>query len=75
MEFDWITPREAAEEWGITDRRVQVLCKNGKVDGAIRIKGGWFIPKGTSKPPDGRVNNKRQPAKNKVEDKGDDKIK
>jgi hypothetical protein len=71
MEFDWITPREAAEEWGITDRRVQVLCKNGQVDGAIRIRSGWFIPKGTSKPPDGRVNNKRQPAKNKAEDKSD----
>jgi len=65
MEFDWLTPREVAEEWGITDRRVQVLCKNGKVDGAIRKRGGWFIPKGASKPPDGRANNKRQPAKSK----------
>ena len=75
MEFYWITPREAAVEWGITDRRVQVLCKNGKVNGAIRIKSGWFIPKGTPKPPDGRINNKRQIAKNKAEVKGDDKIK
>jgi hypothetical protein len=71
MEFDWITPREAAEIWGITDRRVQVLCTNGKVDGAIRIKGGWFIPKGTPKPPDGRAKNGRKPVKNKLEDKSD----
>jgi hypothetical protein len=68
MKFDWLTPREAAEEWGITERRVQILCKNGKIDSAIRIRGGWFIPKGTSKPPDGRVNNKRQPIKHAVED-------
>jgi hypothetical protein len=43
MEFDWITPREAAEEWGITDRRVQVLCKNGIVDGAIRMAVLFFV--------------------------------
>ena len=30
MELNWLTPREAAEEQGITDRRVQALCKNGK---------------------------------------------
>lgn len=61
MEFDWMTPKEAAEKWGISDRRVQVLCSNGKVEGAIRLKGGWFIPKGTTKPLDGRVNNRRKP--------------
>ena len=69
MNFDWITAQEAAEAWGISDRRVQVLCTNGKVEGAIRLKRGWLIPKGTLKPPDGRVNNKRQPTKNKAEDK------
>jgi hypothetical protein len=61
MDFDWITPREAAEKWGISDRRVQVLCSNGKVQGVIRLKGGWFIPKDTPKPPDGRAHNGRKP--------------
>ena len=75
MEFNWITPIEAAEEWGITQRRVQVLCTNGRVLGAIRIKGGWFIPKGTPKPPDGRVNNKRHPVRSKSEDKSSVTIK
>ena len=60
MDFNWITPREAAEIWEISDRRVQVLCANGKVEGAIRLKGGWFIPKGMSKPPDGRARNGRK---------------
>jgi len=65
MDFDWITAQDAAEAWGITDRRVQVLCANGKVEGAIRLKRGWLIPKGTPKPADGRSKNGRKPAMQK----------
>ena len=63
MDFDWITAQEVAETWGISDRRVQILCANGKVEGAIRLKRGWLIPKGTPKPPDGRASNGRKPNK------------
>ena len=62
MEFNWITAQEAAEAWGITDRRVQVLCANGQIEGALRLKRGWLIPKGTQKPADGRAGNGRKPA-------------
>jgi len=55
MDFDWITAQEAAKAWGITDRRVQVLCANGQIEGALRLKRGWLIPKGAAKPKDGRV--------------------
>ena len=61
MDFNWITPQEAAEQWGVTDRRVQALCANGQVEGAIRLKRGWLIPKGTLKPSDSRRNNGRKP--------------
>ena len=61
MSFDWITAQEAAEIWGISDRRVQILCAKGRVDGAIRLKRGWLIPKGTQKPADGRAKNGRKP--------------
>ena len=66
MDFNWITAQEAAEEWGITDRRVQVLCANGQVKDVIRLKRGWLIPKGTPKPADGRAKNGRKPT-NKTE--------
>jgi len=59
MDFDWITAQEAAEQWGISDRRVQIQCANGKVEGAIRLKRGWLIPKDTPKPADGRTKNER----------------
>ena len=67
MEFDWITPREAGEKWGISERRVQVLCTDGKVEGAVRLKRGWLIPKDTPKPADGRAKNGRKPVLSKKE--------
>ena len=55
MELDWISARQAAEQWGITDRRVQALCKNGQIEGVMRLGRAWLIPKDTPKPTDGRA--------------------
>jgi len=67
MSFDWITPQEAAEKWGISDRRVQALCANGQVEGVIRLRRSWLIPKDTPKPIDGRYKNGRKPASHEQE--------
>jgi excisionase family DNA binding protein len=67
MELDWMTPQQAAELWGISDRRVQALCANGQVDGAVRLGRGWLIPKISQKPPDGRAKNGRKPKSHKQE--------
>jgi len=69
MELDWISVRQAADKWGITDRRVQALCKNGQVEGVMRLGRAWLIPKDAPKPTDGRVNNGRKPTKNIAETK------
>lgn len=53
--MDLMTVKEASGIWGITPRRVQVLCDKGKVDGATRLGNIWVIPKGTPKPIDGRT--------------------
>jgi hypothetical protein len=55
IENDLMTTTEAAELWGITMRRVQVLCDLGKVEGAVRMGRTWIIPKGTPRPIDGRT--------------------
>jgi hypothetical protein len=65
--MDWITTKEASELWGISTRRIQILCDNSRVDGATRLGNMWVIPKGTPKPPDGRVKNGRQPTSQKQE--------
>ena len=56
MIMDYMTPKQAGELWGITERRVQVLCVNGQVHGAERLGGKmWLIQKDTPKPIDGRT--------------------
>ena len=61
MNFDWITAQEAAEAWGVSDRRVQIYCASGRIEGALRLKRGWLIPKSAQKPADGRAKNGRKP--------------
>ena len=39
-----ITVKQAAEKWGVTPRRVQGLCKDGKIKGAVRWERTWMIP-------------------------------
>ena len=56
MAVEYLTPKETGALWGISDRRVQELCAKGKIKGAQRLGNKmWIIPKGTSKPLDGRT--------------------
>ena len=55
MELDWMSPQQASELWGITDRRVQALCANNQIEGAMRLGRCWLIPKKAPKPIDGRT--------------------
>jgi len=68
MELDWITPQQAAEMWGIKDRRVQAMCANGDIEGVIKLGRVWLIPKDAQKPKDGRVSNGRVAAKEKIDE-------
>ncbi len=47
--------KSASEKWGITPRRVRILCNDGRIDGAVRNGWSWVIPSSTPKPGDGRV--------------------
>jgi len=60
MDIEWLTPEEAGTLWGIKARRVQALCSNGRIDGAVRKSRVWLIPKNTPKPIDGRTKAARQ---------------
>lgn len=52
MEF--MSAKEASDKWGISKRRVQVLCAEGRVDGAMKIGTIWVIPVKAIKPEDKR---------------------
>ena len=51
----YIDVKEAAAKWGISDRRIRILCAEGRIDGAIKLGWSWTIPSDTPKPRDGRV--------------------
>lgn len=46
---------QMAEQWGISDRRVRILCQQSKIDGVIRKGRTWLIPSDAEKPIDGRT--------------------
>ena len=50
-----MTTKQASEKWGISDRRIRVLCSQGKIDGAELIGKTWYIPDNATKPADGRI--------------------
>lgn len=52
--MEYLTTAEAAEKWGITRRRVVVLCTEGRIVGAIQKGKIWLIPGDAEKPIDGR---------------------
>lgn len=52
---DKISVKEAAILWGVTERRITGLCREGKIDGAEKNGKSWFIPANTEKPVDNRI--------------------
>lgn len=52
--MDFLSAKETALKWNITRRRVQVLCVEGRVEGAFKLSDVWVIPKDAKKPADRR---------------------
>ena len=50
----YMSAKQAAEKWGISDRRVRILCSEGKIPGVIREGRRWKILENAKKPEDGR---------------------
>ena len=48
----YITLKEAAEKWGISERRIRILCTDGRIEGATKMGPMWVIPADSVKPDD-----------------------
>ena len=48
--MEHISVKQASEKWGISVRRVQALCEQGRIPGATRFASLWLIPKASQKP-------------------------
>ena len=52
--MEYISCAGAAEKWEISARRVQKLCEDNRIPGAVKFSRVWLIPKDAEKPVDGR---------------------
>ncbi|ADL53672.1 transposase [Clostridium cellulovorans] len=50
----YMSASQAAEKWGISQRRVQILCSEDRIEGAFKVGEVWAIPEDCPKPVDYR---------------------
>ena len=53
--LEYMTTVQAAEKWGISDRRVRILCQQGRIAGAYKEGRAYLVPMNVEKPADGRT--------------------
>lgn len=61
-----MSAKEAAHKWGISQRRVAVLCSENRIKDARMIGNMWLIPSNTEKPIDARSTRYYRPDEKKV---------
>lgn len=52
----YLSIRETANKWGVSERRVNQYCSEGRIPGAERFGRSWAIPENAEKPTDPRSN-------------------
>ena len=58
--LSFISAKEAAEKWNISQRRVSVLCSENRINGAMIVGNMWIIPSNAEKPIDKRTVRKKE---------------
>ena len=53
--MEYMTIQEAAKKWCISERRIQTLCVDGRLKGAIKFGRQWAIPSELEKPMDSLI--------------------
>jgi hypothetical protein len=53
--MEYLSIRQTSEKWGLSTRRIQVLCAEGRISGAVRVGYSWVIPADAEKPRDARI--------------------
>lgn len=48
--MDFVTTKETAHKWGVTERAIQKWAKEGKILGARKLGRAWMIPQDAPKP-------------------------
>lgn len=63
-----LSTKEIAQRWGISSRRIALLCSEGRIAGAQRVGASWGVPESVGKPADARIKSGKY-IKSKTEEK------
>ena len=53
--MEYLSALDIARKWGISKRRVQILCIENRITGVKKVGNMWLIPEDAEKPKDGRI--------------------
>ena len=59
--MDYLPVQEFSNKWNISKRRIQILCKEGRIEGAKMIGNMWVIPADAKRPNDARTKSPIKP--------------
>lgn len=63
--MQFMTASQAAKLWNISQRRVQILCAEGRIPGVFKLGDAWAIPTNVEKPEDKRKRVEQNAEENK----------
>lgn len=55
--MEYLPIQEFANRWNISKRRIQILCKEGRINGSKMLGNMWVIPENSDRPMDARTKN------------------
>lgn len=53
--MEYMSIKQTSEKWGISVRRIQILCSSDRIPGAQKVGYSWIIPADAQKPADARI--------------------
>ena len=65
-----MTVKQAAEKWGLSERRLQTICNEGMIPGVVKFGRAWAIPMDAEKPVDKRIKSGKYVKKQALEELG-----
>lgn len=57
--MEYLSIRQTSEKWGLSGRRINELCAENRIPGAMKIGSYWAIPADAERPKDERIKNGR----------------
>ncbi len=53
--MEYLSISQVSKKWGLSGRRIQTLCNEGRIPGATKIGSYWAVPGDAVKPNDERI--------------------